>query len=191
MGLGRRVRFDFDNSGVTPLCVNREPVKSGQLAKVLGRGLTETGARGELLESNVTIIDNEECKKIMDYNSTDNKIVRKKYDKAMPLGLSYGQICAVGFQNEEGVFSGACKGDSGSPLFIDENGIKKLIVSGGIGCGKGYPGWFTRMSLYVPWLDCMTEAIDDNMSHEDVYKQCEKHMEAADLNVDAISDIFF
>lgn len=177
--LGRRVQFDFENIGVTPLCLKREPVESGQLAKILGRGLTETGERGSLLESEVRIIHNGECKSILKYNATDNVIVHQKINRALPLGLDYGLICGVGLQNEEGVFSGPCKGDSGAPLYIDENGIKKLIgiASGGIGCGKGYPYWFTNISQQLSWIDCMSAAIGDNKQLEVIQELCQKSFE--------------
>lgn len=183
--LGKRVQYDFDNIGVTPLCVERKWVEGEQLAKVLGRGLTETGERGTLLEAEVKIIDNKKCTEILNNNATDNSLVRRKIDRALPHGLNYGQLCAVGFQNDEGVFSGACKGDSGSPLFIDENGIKELIGfwSGGIGCGKGYPGWYTRISTYIPWLDCIMEAIANNKEQNIVEGHCMKQIDAMGENI--------
>ena len=182
--LGRRIQFDYENTGVTPLCLKREPVTSGQLAKILGRGLTETGERGTLLESGVKIISNAECVEILSYNATDNIIVRIQIEKAFPYGLSADNICAIGFQNTTtGVFSGACKGDSGGPLYVDENGIKKLIgiVSGGVGCGQGYPGWFTNISHYIPWLECMNDVIQNNKRLDLVYEQCQDIAEKSNV----------
>ena len=50
------------------------------------------------------------------------------------------------------LFQGPCEGDSGGPLFVnlgDEPNRKKQtlegIVSGGFGCGKNTPAWYTRV----------------------------------------------
>lgn len=93
--------------------------------------------------------------------------------------------------NEEGFFSGSCKGDSGGPLKTKHNDkdtligkriaydvslfsqlntdlfkIKKVqscengilgIVSGGIGCGLGIPNWYTKVSYFYPWIDCIIQ----------------------------------
>jgi len=102
-------------------------------------------------------------------------------------------ICAIGFQNTTtGVFSGACKGDSGGPLYVDENGIKKLIgiVSGGVGCGKGYPGWNTNISHYIPWLECMNNVIQNNKRLDLVYEQCQDIPEKSNVaHEDNFSDM--
>merc|ERR1712179_144285 len=57
-------------------------------------------------------------------------------------------------------YSGSCKGDSGGPLTQDdEQGRRTLIgiVSGGIGCGKGYPSWYTRVSFFKSWIQCIID----------------------------------
>ncbi|PKH03746.1 hypothetical protein CXF72_04735 [Psychromonas sp. MB-3u-54] len=48
----------------------------------------------------------------------------------------------------------SCQGDSGGPLIIQENGWKQMgIVSWGFGCAaSGYPGVYTRLSLYNEWV---------------------------------------
>lgn len=49
----------------------------------------------------------------------------------------------------------ACQGDSGGPLTVGYNGTPVLagIVSSGSGCADAkYPGLYTRVTSYLPWL---------------------------------------
>ena len=50
--------------------------------------------------------------------------------------------------DDQSVFSGPCKGDGGGPILVEKNESKKIfgIISGGLGCGEGYPGWYTKVS---------------------------------------------
>ena len=100
------------------------------------------------------------CKEYLNYNATGNKIVQNRIDHALPHGLNYGLLCAQGTMNDEGVFRGSCKGDSGGPLTTSNNDGRRTlvgIVPGGIGCGKGYPGWYTNVSFHTRWIKCIIE----------------------------------
>jgi len=112
----------------------------------------------------------------LDYNATDDKLVRNKIDNALPHGLKYGLLCAQGAMNDEGVFRGSCKGDSGGPLTTDnDDGRRTLvgIVSGGIGCGEGYPGWYTDVSFHTKWIKCIIErSAQYNNNHDKVSQAC-------------------
>jgi len=49
----------------------------------------------------------------------------------------------------------SCQGDSGGPLLIENKDKYEIvgIVSWGVGCGRaGYPGVYTRITRYLPWL---------------------------------------
>ena len=73
----------------------------------------------------------------------------------LPYGLSLGQICGQGILTEDDrVFTGACKGDSGGPLVIRDRDTDTQIgiVNAGIGCGKGIPEWYTKISFYHEWI---------------------------------------
>ena len=101
--------------------------------------------------------------------------------RLFPHGLDESLLCTQGFQNEEGVFSGPCKGDSGSPLTASQDGRDTLvgIVSGGIGCGLGVPAWYTRVFYYIEWIDCIVrESIKNNSNKKMVENACERYAKA-------------
>ena len=69
-------------------------------------------------------------------------------------GLVNKKICAGNWK-----YGGrdSCQGDSGGPLwFENEYGEEELvgIVSSGRGCARPYyPGLYTRVSLYISWME--------------------------------------
>merc|ERR1712059_94059 len=91
---------------------------------------------------------------------------------------------AKGIYNETSdVHSGACKGDSGGPLTQDdEDGRRTLIgiVSGGIDCGEGYPGWYTRVLFFKLWIQCIIDqSVRFNNDQRKVEEECKKVVEHA------------
>ena len=76
--LGRRVEYNYEKFGDTPACINQGLEDILRTATVQGHGLTETGTRGRLLETNITVISNPQCKHTLEYNSTDNNRNQKK-----------------------------------------------------------------------------------------------------------------
>lgn len=103
----------------------------GATAKISGWGLTD-GFGNELAEVlnvlETTIISNEECKAVFSI-------------------LRDSGICTTGDQQ-----TGACNGDSGGPLTVNE--VQVGIVSFGISrCLPGYPSAFTRTSSYLDWIE--------------------------------------
>ncbi len=53
----------------------------------------------------------------------------------------------------------ACSGDSGGPLFVNENGtmVQTGIVSWGDDCGvANFPGVYTKVSNYIDWIEDIT-----------------------------------
>ena len=70
----------------------------------------------------------------------------------------YGSNFAVAVEICAGVPSGgidACQGDSGSPLVVDVAGTPMLagLVSVGFECARAeYPGIYTRVTSFIPWL---------------------------------------
>jgi len=157
--LGRRIEYNWDVFGDTPSCIDRGIEKIGKISTIQGFGLDEKGHRNNLLETNVTIISTDECERILESNLTNNPLALSQKEKALPQGLSYGLLCAQGeFIPEKGIFKGSCRGDSGGPLTtLDTRGRTTLtgIVSGGISCGKGYPGWYTKVEFFKDWIECI------------------------------------
>ena len=126
---------------------------AGSTAVAQGYGTTETGTNGLLLEVNVTVISNKDCREMLRHNTT-RRLVRQKVKKALPGGLT-GLFCSQGEQNEEGVFAATCKGDSGGPLICERNGKPELtgIVSWGRSCGiQGKPGIYANVFRMRDWI---------------------------------------
>ena len=84
---------------------------------------------------------------------------------ALPNGTHHGLMYAIGkYSQKVGAFTGPCKGDSGGSLVVDdERGRKTIagIVSGGVGCGQGYPGWYTKVGSYVEWMCCIMDKMNE------------------------------
>ena len=165
----------------SPICLDQSPkqaVHSGAFSTIEGYGKTEKGTRGQLLKTNVNVISDEECKEMLAYNITKKVSIRAKGTEALPYGLD-GLFCTQGYQ-EGRFFSGSCKGDSGGPLYTEEIDPEKKktligIVSGGIGCGKGVPGWYTKVSSHANWFRCIIDkALQFNNNQELVEKACRK-----------------
>lgn len=159
--LGRRIVENFPKYGETPTCLDqgREDI-IGKTATVQGYGTTETGSVGTLLEANLTIISNDRCEDIIHHNVTKSDLFKGQLNKGLPKGLNNQLLCGRGEKLENGVFRGSCKGDSGGPLTVNNSDKRKTltgIVSGGLGCGTGSPGWYTKVSFFYPWIKCVIE----------------------------------
>ena len=75
-------------------------------------------------------------------------------------------------------------------------------MSGGIGCGTGVPSWYTKVSFFYPWIDCIIQtSLETNGNYRKVQEKCDKVAEdlvppcikEEDLifyDFDAVDDIF-
>merc|ERR1712080_320701 len=140
-------------------------------------------------------ISNSECKANLQSNTTEDILSRRKITKALPYGLNYGLMCAMGIRKSENVFTGACKGDSGGPLNQEDGqGRRTLIgiVSGGINCGEGYPGWYTRVGFFKSWIQCIIDQSDwFNNVESKVKEACKDVVEPEPVCEDVVDDGFF
>lgn len=106
----------------------------GQAAIVAGWGATREGggAKNLMRQTTLSVIDTTDCSQELGGRSN----------------LGSEHLCAFAQDKD------SCQGDSGGPLFIDRGADKPEakryaqigIVSWGIGCGRKYPGVYTRLS---------------------------------------------
>ncbi|KAJ3089607.1 Serine protease 33 [Quaeritorhiza haematococci] len=67
-----------------------------------------------------------------------------------PALLTNGTLCMANLRGE-----GVCRGDSGGPLFIMQNGAPTLfgVTSWGLPCARPeFPSVFAKVATYVPWI---------------------------------------
>lgn len=121
----------------------------------LGWGLVNENTQeyGDTLQKvNINVIDNTTCASNPYYAPYINASV----------------MCA-GNKNEK---KGSCSGDSGGPLFIDDNGQSLLVGLAswvnGADCGSpGSPGVYTRLAYYYNWLVEKTGIINSYVKQND------------------------
>jgi len=195
--LGRRVEYNFKKFGDSPICLDQgDRDINGELSTFQGYGLNFEGERGILKEENVTIISNDLCKEYLQYNisQNDNGRIKLEIDNALENGLNIGTFCTQGMVrkiNDKDVFTEPCKGDSGGPLksALREKDTLIGIISGGIGCGLGIPHWYTKVSYYTRWIDCIIKTSKETGSVR--YKVEEKCNKIAEELTPTCIDRFF
>lgn len=176
--LGRRVEYDFAVFGDSPSCLDQGIDVEGSLASIQGFALNNVN----LLENNVTIISNEMCQDLLNYNKTTNPDVREETTKDLPQGLNSGILCAQGSCvscGEEDSENKTFEVNAGGPLTVIDNRQRSTLV--GIGSGgvqdedrKGFTGWFTRVRLHVKWIQCIIKTSKMNKSMADIQRICKK-----------------
>ncbi|KPJ14532.1 Transmembrane protease serine 9 [Papilio machaon] len=141
--LDKRLKF---SDKVQPICLPKEDMEFSDIVlTVAGWGKTRQGALTSsryLQETKVKQVDSEECTKSTIYK-----------DNLVPEAM----MCAYNLGKD------ACQGDSGGPLFsthpVTHNSkwYQVGIVSWGIDCAMpGYPGVYTIVSKYIPWIKQQT-----------------------------------
>ncbi|KAI5645874.1 trypsin domain-containing protein [Phthorimaea operculella] len=124
---------------VIPICLPRGELSrqqfDGAVATVVGWGTTRYGGgeSSRQLEAKLPVWRNEDC---------DRAYFQPITDTFLCAGYARGGV-------------DACQGDSGGPLMLQANGrwTQIGVVSFGNKCGEpGYPGVYTRLTHYLPWL---------------------------------------
>jgi len=141
--------IDFEaNSHIRPVCLPTDSTNTyaGQKATVTGWGTTSSGGSTSnvLLEVDVNVLSNEECKNNYNYP---------------PARITGQMMCA----NVNGGGEDACQGDSGGPLVSASSGDGVTpgqnydligVVSWGWGCADAnYPGVYARVTEQLSWIN--------------------------------------
>ena len=124
----------------------------GKVSKVQGYGETEDGTSGQLLEAKVTVIENQECRNQLQNNITNNPLnqtISEQFCTQLPLGLNEAFLCSQGILNEEGIFSGPCKGDSGGPLIVSNEDDRDTLI--GIISGNSLITKKSKFKICIRW----------------------------------------
>ena len=100
--LSRRVMFDFEKYGDSPMCCGKLDLLDGKQALVQGFGLTEKGEQSAgLLQANVTIISNEKCAQILKHNVSDHLLYKARTKNTLKYGIIDQVLCSVGSKDEK------------------------------------------------------------------------------------------
>ena len=141
------VELSYPVDAIPTMKLGADP-SPGELAKIVGWGVTEVGLDGQP-KASAHLVDQ--------LHEADLPIVSYRVCKdAMGAGnITQNMLCA-GYK-DGGVDS--CVGDSGGPLLVQDNGRYKQvgIVSFGDGCAKpDRYGVYTRVPMYSAWISELT-----------------------------------
>ncbi|CAN7937599.1 unnamed protein product, partial [Ixodes hexagonus] len=132
-------------SHIGPVCLPHSDLKLGGQVVIIGWGtIVFSGPFARRLqEGRVSVISNKDC---------DDKLkASTSYKRYTPQGVTNDFVCA---ENQTGV--DACQGDSGGPLLAlgaDFRWAVAGVVSYGVDCGASFPGAYTRVTTFLPWIE--------------------------------------
>ncbi|CAF0982411.1 unnamed protein product [Adineta steineri] len=145
--------LDMTNGYIKPICLptgtNSEPSDNIDIIAV-GWGVTSTSQ--DISSQNLQQV-------------TIKSIKSTSKDCLKIIDNSQVQFCA-GILTTGG--KDTCQGDSGGPLVAFVNGLWQLdgITSYGYGCAlPGYPGVYTRVSFYIPWITSITQSTQSSVNY--------------------------
>ncbi|XP_062538139.1 uncharacterized protein LOC134206439 [Armigeres subalbatus] len=130
-----RKPVDF-NKTIKPVCLPKDRSEpAGSTGTVVGWGRTSEGGTlpGIVQHVDVPILTLDQCRSM-------------KYRASR---ITSNMLCAGKGKQD------SCQGDSGGPLLVRHGDKHEIvgIVSWGVGCGRaGYPGVYTRVARYLPWI---------------------------------------
>ncbi|KPJ15232.1 Serine protease snake [Papilio machaon] len=139
--LSKRVEY---SSVLSPACLYTSLQDPTVPLTITGWGKTSTTRNvrsNMLLKAKVSIVGREKC--------NENYSMWRK----LPNGISNEQLCAGDPQG----LRDTCQGDSGGPLqaLTEADGHYRVVgvTSFGRGCGSPVPGVYTRLALYLDWIE--------------------------------------
>ncbi|XP_062702299.1 serine proteinase stubble [Aedes albopictus] len=121
---------------IKPVCLPKDRSEpAGLTGTVVGWGRTSEGGTlpGIVQHVDVPILTLDQCRSM-------------KYRASR---ITSNMLCAGKGKQD------SCQGDSGGPLLVRHGEKHEIvgIVSWGVGCGRaGYPGVYTRVARYLPWI---------------------------------------
>ena len=126
----RRIIYDFDKYGDSPACIGKEKNLENQVALTQGFGITENTRdladfESKLLETNVTLISNEECYNKLKENQNVN--LKGSARRAMPEGVTDQMLCTLGIIKQIGnrTIVSVCSWNT----YIIINVVKKMLLN--------------------------------------------------------------
>nr|XP_036222519.1 trypsin I-P1-like [Bactrocera oleae] len=143
--LAVRVPMNFTRARAITLNRDINLNASNTVCQVSGWGRTENGGYApQLMVVDVAIVNRTQCA------TNYGELVRD------------GMICAGYMEGGRD----ACVGDSGGPLVCGDQ--LAGVVSFGVGCAQpGFPGVYTDVASYVPWINNATKAFEDAAGFSD------------------------
>jgi len=115
---------------------------AGADLQVIGYGAdVEGGNATDTLEyADQYFVTRTECENLL--NAYFNATLWNYTDQSLPMTM----ICAMGNDSD------SCQGDSGGPLIVTGTTKQVGVTSWGIGCNRGLPGVYAKVSLYADWI---------------------------------------
>ena len=100
--LERKIVYDFDKYGDSPVCLGQDFDIQNQKALAQGFGKTEDDILPDtLLETFVQTVSNQECRDWINYNLTIFPKVKKGVTNSYCLGINDALLCTVGIYNPD------------------------------------------------------------------------------------------
>lgn len=134
------------NPYIRPICLQVDFEVPQDRGIATGWGHTRWGGRptNKLQKVGLNVVDNQSC----------NKSYRASVGRQLPKGIDDTVMLCAG--DEQG--KDTCQGDSGGPLQVrlEEPYCTYSqigVTSFGRGCAENYPGVYTRVSAFIPWIE--------------------------------------
>lgn len=145
--LNRAINEDF----IHPICLYTEPEDPEPKVDltIAGWGVTDPNSEERYIlmkGESVKVWPQEKCTKSIE----DHKKQSSRLGKTLE-----NMICASKLFPNGSTEVDSCSGDSGGPLELVRDSRRYLvgITSKGVSCGSKYPGYYTRVSSYIGWIE--------------------------------------